>query len=219
MFEVYLHTSPAGKGYVGQTVSGKKRWREHLCAARSGDPRPLYRAIRKYGAKDFRTTLLERVTTEAAAHLAERLWIKELGTFAPGGYNLTLGGEGTVGRSVPLSAEHKAKLSAILKGRKPKPVDEATRKKMSESARKRAKRPFSAETSEKISTALMGKKATVQGSARPQAKLTEAMVVEIRKALPLVTKYGELKALANKFGVSSSTICCIRAGRIWSHIK
>jgi len=215
MFEVYLHTSPTGKGYVGQTVSGKKRWREHLCAARKGDSRPLYRAIRKYGAEAFRTVLLERVTTEKAAHLAEMLWIRELGTFVPGGYNLTLGGEGTVGRSVPLSANHKAKLSAIFKGRKPKPVDEDTRKKMSASAKKRAPQQYTQERAARISASLTGKRATVQGEDRHQSKLTAAMVAEIRRALPSVVGYGKLKALADQFGISSSAVCDIRAGRTW----
>ena len=116
MFEVYCATSPSGKRYVGVTARGEKlRWSEHAQAARSGSPLPLHRAIRKYGARAFQRTLLERMSTEAGAHHAERLWIAELGTYGRGGYNSTAGGEGTLGRV--LSAESRARISVAHTGR------------------------------------------------------------------------------------------------------
>jgi group I intron endonuclease len=114
--EVYCVTSPSGKRYVGQTARGfAQRWAEHKMAARSGNPAPLYRALRKYGAEKFSTALLERMSTEAGAKRAERLWVRELGTFGPRGYNSTAGGEGTLGhRHTP---ETRAKITAAQIGR------------------------------------------------------------------------------------------------------
>lgn len=115
MFEVYAHTSPSGKHYVGWTSKGSDaRWASHVKAARAGSPLLLHRSIRKYGAGAFTHTLLERMTTEAGAKQAEKLWIRELGAFTPGGYNLTLGGDGISG--MPCSPETRAKISRANSG-------------------------------------------------------------------------------------------------------
>lgn len=111
MFEVYCLTSPNGRRYVGFTSQGSdRRWRKHVTDAQRGSKLPLHNAIRKYGPESFSRSLLERMTTEAGAKQAERLWIKELGTFGSAGYNLTLGGEGMLGH-VP-SAETRARVGA-----------------------------------------------------------------------------------------------------------
>jgi len=65
--------------------------------ASRGSDIAFHRAIRKYGPESFTHEILERMTTEAGAKRAEQLWIRELGTRAPNGYNLTDGGEGCVG--------------------------------------------------------------------------------------------------------------------------
>jgi group I intron endonuclease len=97
MFDVYCHTSPSGKRYVGQSHKGMAaRWREHVAEARSGSDRLLCRAIRKYGADAFRHELLAQCDTQAGAHASERRWIAQRGTMAPAGYNATAGGEGVV---------------------------------------------------------------------------------------------------------------------------
>lgn len=97
MFEVYKHTAPSGKAYVGFTsVGAAARWRSHVKAARRGSPLPFHRAIRKHGPGSFTHELLERMTTETGAKRAEQLWIRELGTFGRG-YNATTGGEGAPG--------------------------------------------------------------------------------------------------------------------------
>jgi group I intron endonuclease len=86
-----------GHGYVGITVcSIKKRWREHLCAARTGNGKRLYRAMRKYGAENFSIAPL------CTAETFEELQVKEIALIAlhkthaalGTGYNLTSGGEG-----------------------------------------------------------------------------------------------------------------------------
>jgi group I intron endonuclease len=150
MFEVYRLTSPSGKRYVGFTSQGSnRRWRKHVWDAENDSELPLHNAIRKHGPKSFTRTLLERMTTEAGAKRAEQLWIKELGTFGPGGYNLTAGGDGTLGYVV--SAETRAKIGRANTGRS---HSDETRAKMSES---RLGKPLSPETCAKIGDAHRGK--------------------------------------------------------------
>lgn len=95
-FDVYCHTSPSGKRYVGLSKHGlAERWRQHVESAAYGSDYLIHRAIRKYGAGSFRASLLSVCDTAEGASSAERYWIKALGTAAPSGYNATLGGEGT----------------------------------------------------------------------------------------------------------------------------
>jgi group I intron endonuclease len=109
MIDVYCHTSPSGKRYVGYSKHGMaERWRQHVEAASAGGGYLLHRAIRKYGADSFRHELLEQSDTEAGAKSAERRWIAWRGSMAPAGYNATAGGEGLSGAC----AEVREKLSA-----------------------------------------------------------------------------------------------------------
>ena len=96
-FTIYCHTNTVnGKSYVGQTVDSMEgRWREHLSAAKQNrGARLLGQAIRKYGPGAFRHEVLEVVSTQAEADLAEVKWIRLKDSRAPHGYNLALGGNG-----------------------------------------------------------------------------------------------------------------------------
>jgi group I intron endonuclease len=119
-FEVYRHTSPSGKSYVGWTSQGSEtRWRHHVSQAlRKVDACPAFhRAIRKYGPEAFTHEVLERLTTEAGAKRAEQLWIAEIGT-VEGGYNISEGGDGSTGGGRVFTAEHRSKLSEARKGKR-----------------------------------------------------------------------------------------------------
>lgn len=89
---VYLHTFSNGKCYVGITQDLAKRWREHHRALRcsSKNHTAHYNAWRKYG-EPVRTILHTCDTWEQACEL-EIAEIK-----LKGDYNLTLGGDGTLG--------------------------------------------------------------------------------------------------------------------------
>lgn len=130
LVDVYCHTSPSGKRYVGYSARGMTyRWRRHVVEARSGSAHPIHCAIRKYGADAFRHELLEQCDTVEGAQRAERRWIAQRGTMAPAGYNATAGGEGmrasaevreklaAAQRGKTASAETRAKQSAAHKGR------------------------------------------------------------------------------------------------------
>lgn len=97
MAQVYVIGFPSGKVYVGITYkTAQQRFEQHLCNARGGGSYAVHHAIRKYG-KGVRLIILAQGVPWAEAKELEMWWISRLGTFGPGGYNLTGGGEGMVG--------------------------------------------------------------------------------------------------------------------------
>jgi|SRR5882762_437772 len=132
---LYLITHrDSGKMYVGVTSRTlAKRWNQHLYDAGHRGCGHFHSALKKYGAKAFHREVL--ISTDDAHSLfnLERLFIVLFQTTdLRFGYNLSAGGEGNPGLSIsaerklavsnaqrgkPKSAEHRAKLSAALKGR------------------------------------------------------------------------------------------------------
>jgi|GEM_PF-1482481 len=166
---LYLTTNICNcKIYVGvHKLATTKRSRNYL-----GSGLALQPAIEKYGRENFIRTTLAEFSCGADAYAAETEmvdleFVKRLDT-----YNLKLGGKGNKG--LPLTEEHKAKLSAIHKGRV---FSAETRAKISASGKgkiisKKQKaqigaaakgntynlgRVFSTETREKMSAAQKGK--------------------------------------------------------------
>lgn len=114
---LYQLTSPSGKRYIGITSQRMdERWRQHIAYARQGIGWPICRAIRKYGAESFKVRVLAQVEDSEMFEL-ERRAIEVFGTRVPGGYNVTAGGEGTLGAEV--SRETREKASRRMKGRQP----------------------------------------------------------------------------------------------------
>ena len=93
----------------------------HQMKVREGRSQALQLAIRKYGAENFAVeTLVIADDWEYLCDL-ERKAIQAYGTMAPGGYNLTVGGEGVVGR---IHTEHAAaNMSAGQKRRHARPEE------------------------------------------------------------------------------------------------
>jgi hypothetical protein len=86
-----------GHGYIGITQCAlSKRWREHLCAARTGSDKRLYRAMRKYGTDNFSIAVVYEAKSFEELQRVECQLIIEHNTHAKNGegYNLTAGGEG-----------------------------------------------------------------------------------------------------------------------------
>lgn len=81
------------KVYIGQTRQPlKRRWEHHLFLADNGDA-VLYRAMRKHGKDNFHIELVEEIDNDLLNE-REIYWIDKFNSFAPNGYNSTLGGDG-----------------------------------------------------------------------------------------------------------------------------
>lgn len=116
-----------------------------------GSTHIIHRAMRKYGANNFRVELLTQCVSLDEAKTCERAMIASHSTYyrAGSGYNMTIGGEGSIG--LKHSEETKRKIRQITTGKKASlearakmssalrlrgPISEETRRKLSESASK-----------------------------------------------------------------------------------
>jgi group I intron endonuclease len=121
--QVYLITNlVTGKYYVGKTrkPSLKKYLQDVVSMAKSNkNNRPLlHRSMRKHESPFFVIELLSTCETNDQASLLERLWIISLDSRNNSvGYNISAGGEGSVGAKY--SEEAKKRLSESRKGRTP----------------------------------------------------------------------------------------------------
>lgn len=80
-----------GKIYIGQTKFDlKKRRREHEAAARGNSQLVFHKAIRKYGPKNFRWSILCRVRNEWELDKKELQYINEYNSYHFG-YNMIMG--------------------------------------------------------------------------------------------------------------------------------
>jgi len=106
-----------GKVYIGQTVKSLDvRKKEHIRKARSVKSWFLHNAIRKYGKDAFYFEIIRYCVSKEELNEKEMELIKEFKTKAPLGYNMTDGGEGTMGYYP--SQETRAKMGKAHKGNK-----------------------------------------------------------------------------------------------------
>lgn len=157
---VYVHISPSGKIYVGQTGVGiEKRWGKNgkRYLHKKGDKytHPAFaNAILKYGWDCFNHEIVASSLTKEEADNFEKLLIKELDTMNPKyGYNCMSGGS-----NGSHSEESRKKISESRKGRK---LSEETKRKMAESANRGEDhylygKHLPEETKKKISETLKG---------------------------------------------------------------
>lgn len=134
-----------GKIYIGQTVlSVEKRIRNHLQLI-NGRRSYLGKSIIKYGILNFDVSIVDKASSKEELFEKEKYWIKSFNCRYPFGYNLTEGGEGTLGfahleetkikigkanKGKRRSEEWKKNFINPLKGRK---IAEETKQKISES--------------------------------------------------------------------------------------
>jgi group I intron endonuclease len=101
---IYLVTNAInGKQYVGQTcIPLERRWKQHVDAAGDGSSFAIHCAIRKHGVANFSIVELARVSREYMDSV-EIHCIELFGTFTltGHGYNMTLGGGGSKGKTQP----------------------------------------------------------------------------------------------------------------------
>lgn len=129
MGELYKLTFSNGKSYIG--IAFRKainRFRDHRSSSRTSSA-VLYRAWRKHGEPVMEVLA---VMENELLYESERKAISVYGTFSPGGYNLTLGGDGTPGvirtqetrerirvaaRTKIFTAEHRANIGIASRNR------------------------------------------------------------------------------------------------------
>lgn len=87
-----------GKVYIGRTRRNppERRWGQHIYTARCREERyAIHRAIRKYGAENFRFDVIAEFDDESAWMRAETDFIVRYRSFErTRGYNICMGGEG-----------------------------------------------------------------------------------------------------------------------------
>lgn len=196
---VYVHTSPSGKKYVGQTgKTPEQRWGKdgvHYLKKRNGDyMHPAFaRAVLKYGWDNIEHEIVASNLTKEEADNFEKLLIEKLNTKSHQyGYNLKDGGLGGGGFSEEtlkkMSESHKGikqseetirKRAEKLRGENNpnygKPLSAERQKKMQES---RKLKGISEETRKKMSESLQGEKNPNYGkpmSDEQKKKLSEAL--------------------------------------------
>ncbi len=99
MVQIYRVTGPTGKQYIGITELGMKaRKRSHESEARNGSKLTFHNALRKHGFENFTWVVLFDGLSRTEANDLERRLIVQGNTQRPGGYNITLGGDGVFGR-------------------------------------------------------------------------------------------------------------------------
>lgn len=179
--------------YVGITSrSIETRFAEHVEEATRGNRlRALTAALRKYGPENFSVTEVQSADSWESLCDHEKGLIEFLGTKAPGGYNLTDGGDGTGG----LSQETRDLIAAKTRGRK---HSKEARDKIGAASRGRV---LSDDTRKKLSIAHTGKTLTAEHRAKLSAAKTG------RKQKPRTAEHsakiaeGQRKAWARRKGL------------------
>lgn len=128
---IYMAVNTANnKAYIGKTVESLPiRKRKHKNSANKGSKSLFHKAIRKYGLEVFEWFVIETVL-DNEVNDAERFWIAYFKSIGATLYNLTIGGEGTVGYKHTVEAKEMCRLAAI------KQKDEQTRLRQSALAKK-----------------------------------------------------------------------------------
>ncbi|MBD1379204.1 GIY-YIG nuclease family protein [Metabacillus arenae] len=125
---IYLITNTINnKKYVGQSIDPIQRWKNHQKDSKKYLSRYLYRAMNKYGIENFKFEVIENDIPVDSIDDQEIYWINKFNTKSPYGYNMTDGGEGSVGRKMNDHTRQK-----LLESKK-NPVSEETKEKMSNS--------------------------------------------------------------------------------------
>jgi group I intron endonuclease len=204
--------------YVGKSrrsdLSGRRSEHER-CAKRGDRDYIFYRALRKYGIENFSWGILSRHKTNAEALAAEIEWIAKLKPR----YNMTAGGEGTLGRKH--SPATRAKIAAKAQGR---PCSEETREKHRISSTGRRKSPeelvrmsirgrgrrLSDDAKSKISVANKGRRFP------PEVRAKVSAAGRGRKQSPQTIAKRTAKVLGQKRSKMSATIAQTPGWGKWS---
>lgn len=116
VWEIYQITNIASQmSYIGMTTTGiQNRWNAHCRRSRKAKYY-FHKAIKKYGINNFCVKKLDEAYSLEEANVLEQYYISTLNTLVPNGYNMTAGGDGTLGHAH--SKESKQKMSLTHKNK------------------------------------------------------------------------------------------------------
>jgi len=215
---IYMALGPENMIYIGQTVRTlDQRMKQHIKDSKKYK-HYFARALNKHGKEAFTWEVISECQTKEELKETETKFIEYYqSNKAEFGYNLTNGGEGTVGykhsdiakkkmsiakKGKTHSKESKKNMSIAGKGRI---FSEEHIKKLTIASQKRKIRgPHSEEHKKNISKSGKG--------LRKVSKLSQQQVYEIRKAV------GTLKIIASQYEVSLATISMIKNRKLWQHL-
>lgn len=210
--------------YIGKTADLSTRLRAHINDAKTGNNH-RDNWVKKLCNQNLRPDLvILQEVTEDTWEIAERAWIRygwEQGWRLT---NSTEGGEGAYGRK--LSAESINKMSNAARGNsshRDKLHSAESKKRMSDATKGKV---LSVEHRQKIRLAGTGLRRSdesrkrislaKQGSKHPSAKLTEE---DVRNILQLCKSARTDSEIAEKYGVSRTTVYGIRLRKRWRHVN
>ena len=200
-FCVYVHTSPKGKRYVGQTCSVPQvRWGKN--GSQYNTNKHFFAAITKYGWDNFTHSIVaEGLTQEEADALEKHLIQQYNSTDANYGYNHEGGG-----RTGPIASKRtRDKISKSLKGRKMKPhVKKLVSNTMKGNHHFLGKR-HTEETKAKIGTAQKGKKVSEETLTKLRRKV---ICIETNQIFESINDAGIFVGSIKR--AASITDCCRR---------
>ncbi len=103
------------KRYVGQTsFELQSRLQTHKYEAlQRNSPYYFHKAIRKYGWDNFNLRAVINLNSKAEMDELEMFLIEEMHTYNPCGYNMTMGGEGSLGWNPSAETRNKMRLKKI----------------------------------------------------------------------------------------------------------
>ena len=221
---VYVHTSPSGKMYVGQTkLKPKNRWRNngegYLHKNKNGEyNQPAFaNAILKYGWENFQHDVIASNLTKKEADKFENSVINKLNTTNPKyGYNCRFGGNS----GGELSEEAKKKLSVANEGKR---HSEETKRKISESLKGENHYLYGKHRSEETKRRISEKnKGLLLGAKHPQAK----KVMQYDQYGNFIKLWDFAKDAAMTLNISYPNICkCCKGNRktaggfIWKYYE
>lgn len=235
---VYVHTSPSGKKYVGQTgQKPERRWGKdgayYLRKNKNGEYKQRYfaNAIIKYGWDNIEHEIIASNLTKEEADNFEKLLIEKLNTKNHKyGYNLKDGGIGGGG----FSEEVLKKMSESHKGKK---QSEETIKKRFENLRDKNHpnygKPLSEDVRQKVSNATKGEKHHMYGKhfseehkKKISASLKRQKVVQYDLQKKIIKIWDCMGDVERELGISKGNVsaCCKRknktaGGFIWRYYE
>lgn len=195
-----------GKVYVGITVRDlSERRRRHIVAAKKGSSTRFHAALREYGADAFTWEVDTWSLSWEEACEREKALIRKLGSQNPEkGYNMTGGGNGSLGVKVVLSEESRQKISQTLKDWHASDDPDAIELRRKASERRRGSKA-SIETRKKLAEVHRGRTLSPESRAKLSASKMQYPPEVRKEAVEYAQEHG-YRAAARHFDIPRPTI-------------